>query len=93
MDEEKKPIAGLTEGRMVHYVLPDWHAKKQSVGEHRPAVVVKVWDKVTGCANLQAFMDGDGGDYNDGTPNVKWVTSALFSEDKEPGTWHWIEPA
>lgn len=95
VENETKEIKGLTEGRMVHYVLPDWHVKMQSVGEHRPAVVVKVWDNHAdnGCVNLQVFMDGDGGDYNDGTDNVMWATSILHSDEKEPGTWHFIEAA
>lgn len=53
-------MEGLTEGRMVHFVMPD--------GTHRPAVVVQVW-RVTkedgsnvpptnGCSNLQVFTDG-----------------------------------
>lgn len=53
-------MEGLTEGRMVHYVMPD--------GKHRPATVVQVW-RVTqegnirippenGCSNLQVFTDG-----------------------------------
>jgi hypothetical protein len=79
-------MKGLTEGRIVHYVMPD--------GEHRAAIVVKVWDHEgeTGCANLQIFTDGT----NDLTygPNLWWKTSVLADNaDKKIGTWHWIEPA
>lgn len=82
---------GLTAGRMVHYVLPDG----RSQGEHRPAIVVRVWDIPSypaGTINLQVFTDGsnDGKDYAAGTV---WKTSVHYSEDKEPGTWHWIEKA
>jgi hypothetical protein len=86
-------MEGLTEGRIVHYVMQS--------GEHRPAIVVRVWD-VTGApkgyVNLVVFVDGA----NDlhyasvpGTPDqvTIWATSKRYSEDKEPDTWHWIEKA
>lgn len=58
------PMAGLTEGRIVHYVMPD--------GAHRPAIVVQVWRHrgpddengevwlvpENGVLNLQVFTDG-----------------------------------
>lgn len=47
-------MEGLTEGRIVHYVLPDGNHE----GEHRPAIIVKVWNKTTGYVNLQVFVDG-----------------------------------
>lgn len=81
----------LTVGRIVHYVLPDGH----HAGEHRPAVVVRVWDapipEGMGTVNLQVITDGsnDGPDYASG---MVWVTSALQDEDtKAPRTWHWPE--
>lgn len=91
-------MEGLTEGRIVHFVLPDGpHA-----GEHRPAIVVKVWrvnnedgsqrPPDNGCCNLQVFMDGT----NDGAlPHsfTAWATSVLFSEEPQVRTWHWIEKA
>jgi hypothetical protein len=84
--DEPQPLAGLTEGRMVHYVMPDG----RSVGKHRPAIIVQVWDHGTGVANLQVFTDGS----NDGSDvGTRWVTSVMYSEDKTPGTWHWIEKA
>ena len=88
MSESTQPkvIPGLTEGRMVHYVLPDGVRK----GEHRPAVIVKVWDHGHGTSNLQVFTDG----MNDKTVNgLEWKTSIMYSEDKMPGTWHFIEKA
>jgi hypothetical protein len=74
-------------GRIVHYVLPEGpHA-----GDHRPAIVVRVWGDT--CVNLQVFTDGDN-DFNDSDPtqNVLWVTSAtLDPEGKAPRSWHWPE--
>ena len=79
-------MEGLTEGRMVHYVLDDGPSK----GQHRPAVVVKVWSKDLGSVNLQVFTDGS----NDGVPGgIMWVTSVTFSEEPLLRTWHWIEKA
>jgi hypothetical protein len=78
------PTDGLVEGRIVHYVLADGlHA-----GETRAAIVVKVWDKDTGCVNLDIFTYGE----SDGDART-WVTSVLYSEGNEPGTWHWIPKA
>jgi hypothetical protein len=91
-------MEGLTEGRMVHFVLPN--------GEHRPAVVVKVWNTNGGCegyVNLQVFLDG----YNDfgaSEPQsvswamdcdrgMAWVTSVCYSLEPKKRTWHWIEKA
>jgi hypothetical protein len=81
-------MEGLTEGRVVHFVLPDGPHK----GEHRPAFVVKVWDRATGYVNLQVFMDGtnDGPEYASG---ISWQTSVLYDEAQRPRTWHWIEKA
>lgn len=76
-------MEGLTEGRIVHYVL--------SNGERRPAIVVKVWSPSMGTANLCVFMDGHN-DSKDGAM-TRWVTSAMYSEDPKPDTWHWIERA
>jgi hypothetical protein len=76
-------MQGLTEGRIVHYVMPD--------NQHRPAIVVRVWDVsyCEGYVNLQVFTDR----LNDGCENVEWKTSICYSENKEENTWHWIEPA
>ena len=91
-------MEGLTEGRIVHYVLPDGpHA-----GEHRPAIIVKVWRQgdgsppANGYSNLLVFLDGA----NDGPAGsadagsvLHWATSIEYSEDPRPRTWHWIEKA
>lgn len=84
---------GLTEGRIVHYVLPN--------GAHRPAIVVQVWSQTTGTSNLQVFLDGTNDKTSfDGVENppdvskgMMWGLSATYSETPTPGTWHWIEKA
>lgn len=78
----ESPQAGLSEGRLVHYVMVD--------GQIRPAIVVRVWDRVTGCCNLQVFVDGsnDGYDWKTGT---LWATSIPYDEGLAPQTWHWPE--
>lgn len=81
---------GLTEGRIVHYVMPDGN----SIGQHRPAIVVNAWggNPTDGRVNLQVFTDfgNDGKDFESGR---YWATSAPYSEEPKPGTWHWIERA
>lgn len=83
-------LSGLTEGRIVHYVLENGNSK----GQHRPAIVVKIWrilpdNKVpeNGCCQLQVFTD----DLNDGLPAVMWKTSVTFDEAGALGSWHWPE--
>ena len=81
---------GLTEGRIVHYVMSEGN----SVGQHRPAIVVNAWggSPNEGRVNLCVFSDfgNDGKQFNNGP---FWATSAAYSEDPQPGTWHWIEKA
>ena len=83
---------GLAEGRIVHYVLPDGRCE----GEHRPAIIVKVWEahRVQGTVNLQVFTDSQN-DYLAGpaTHGIMWATSVPYSEEPKPRTWHWIEKA
>lgn len=88
---------GLTEGRIVHYVLQDYDESSlrpaPNAGEHRPAIVVKVWGS-NGTCNLQVFTDSNPTqDSNDHRPPVMWRTSVVFDETGRPGTWHWIEKA
>ncbi len=81
-------------GRVVHYVLGTWDAAPGSVGEHRPAVIVKVWGETPDSrVQLQVLMDGDGlSAANDGTPNVVWRTSVARDDDaRTPGTYHFPE--
>lgn len=86
---EPKVIPGLTEGRMVHYVLPNGH---RFAGEHRPAVIVKVWDHGHGTSNLQVFTDGRNDDDYE-LNGLTWATSIMYSEEPKPSTWHFIERA
>lgn len=91
MQQLTAPMEGLTEGRMVHYVLAN--------GEHRPAVVVRVWHATGACAgyvNLQVFTDGSNDNDADAAINgasVVWCTSVCYAAIPEPHTWHWIEKA
>jgi hypothetical protein len=88
---------GLTEGRIVHYVLPDDFESKHGVGgRHVPAIVVKVWRQgetgyPPGTVNLQVFVDGSNDDPKGLThPRWQaWLTSVHFDESGAPGTWHW----
>lgn len=93
LEKVRIKMTGLTEGRIVHYVMPD--------GQHRPAIIVRVWNRGTntnGYSNLLVFLDGT----NDRTPQngiseaaaqscTMWATSVTMSEGKEPRTWHWPE--
>lgn len=82
-------MEGLTEGRIVHYVLPG------SLNQCRPAIVVKVWRlNNDGMVNLQVFLDGnnDAPDSINGN-YIQWKTSVEYSEERKDGTWHWVEKA
>lgn len=91
-------MEGLIEGRIVHYVMP--------TGEHRPAIVTKVWSD-NGLSNLNVFTD-----YSNDLPYKEeekqkfkncgvdleqvrhghiWKTSISYSEEPKTNTWHWIE--
>lgn len=84
-------MEGLTEGHIVHYVL--------SNGEHRAAIVVRVFEpygKEAGLANLIVFSDGS----NDKSvvsgevspQGLFWATSAHYDpEGTKHHTWHWLE--
>jgi hypothetical protein len=81
-------------GRIVHYVLPQKSdLRPSSIGEHRPAQVIRVWGENDPDAAIQlsVFLDGrNDKEEFDGT-NL-WVTSVRHDElNKEPGTWHWPE--
>lgn len=96
MDANK--FEGLTEGRIVHYVMPD--------GRHRPAIIVRVWNK-DGTVNLTVFTDWTNDSHGtdlrginyamgaDCANGVMWRSSVLYDANKDPlpGTWHWIERA
>ena len=82
-------MEGLTEGRIVHFVLAE--------GEHRPAIVVKRWSE--NCANLQVFVDGTN-DARFDVPlealktGVMWATSVVHDpEGKQVRSMHFPERA
>jgi hypothetical protein len=91
--EQAQPglIPGLSEGRIVHFVL----SRGPSAGQHRPAIVVKDWKLPSGVVNLVVFLDGtnDTSSYYHDMPVTKWETSVAYSEDPKPFTWHWPERA
>lgn len=89
-------LQGLSEGRIVHYVLrdkdvPGFENGVRAGGRHRPAIVVNAWpnlDRDDGYSNLVVIADGN----NDGNEDILlWVTSVTYSDGHEPGTWHWPE--
>lgn len=79
-------MEGISEGRIVHYVLEDG----RSFGEHRGAIIVKNWGGPKGTVNLSVFTDhsNDGDTYASG---LVWKTSRMYDEAGAPGTWHWPE--
>lgn len=90
--EQVKPISI---GRTVHYVLPDG----RSAGQHRPAIVLRVWGEATAwpqTVQLAVFVDGTN-DYDTifGMSShhvpVIWKTSVSYDADRKLGTWHWPE--
>lgn len=88
-------MEGLTEGRIVHYVL--------SNGQHRPAIVVRDWSNPAlpgsdGRVNLMVFVDGtnDSGAVSGKAceQGLFWATSAHYDPaGTEHHTWHWPEKA
>ena len=91
--EKRDPLAGLTEGRIVHYVLESG----RSQGQHRPAIVVRNNQGERGSVNLQVFIDGSNDYLGQGKDGewfpTRWKTSVHYDENKKPGTWHWPERA
>ncbi len=88
-------------GRIVHYVL----SEGRSAGDHRPAIIVRVWgeeqvaagtlpESALGTVQLQVFTDSSAdGRFNDELPAVMWKTSVVHDDEgKAPNTWHWPEP-
>ena len=81
-------MEGVTEGRVVHYVMKDC--------QHRAAIIVKVVDKESGCCNLTVFLDGEDKSLEASLAVMK--TAVNYSDGKDlPSkpfeTWHWIEKA
>ena len=84
-------MEGLAIGQIVHYVLLN--------GEHRAAIVVRVFEpygKEAGLANLMVFSDGtnDKGivSGNVSEQGIFWATSAHYDPaGTQHHTWHWPE--
>jgi hypothetical protein len=86
-------------GRTVHYVLDEG----PSQGQHRPAVIVRVWGEedaragtlpvsALGTVQLQVLTDsGRDGGFNDELPQVMWRSSVPHDESGSEGSWHWPE--
>ena len=80
-------MEGLTEGRNVHYVAYN--------GRHLAAMVIghqQVFDDSVALADLAVFtnMENANGIKSYG---LQFHQSVMYSEEKKPGTWHWIEKA
>ncbi len=74
-------------GRVVHYVLTDdQFPQKIEKNPHRPALIVNAVPNAM-IANLTVFLDG----MNDGDKKSFSLGSIHYSENHEPGTWHWPE--
>lgn len=82
-------MEGLVTGRIVYFVHSEDTAKEAAAlagnhvkaGDVEPAMVVRVWDQASGCANLKVHRDG---------PADQWVTSVPHSDDHQPRSWHWM---
>jgi hypothetical protein len=72
------PITDRAPGLQYHVGNP------VTAGEHCAAVIVQVWNKGNGYVNLKVLLDGQ---------DDHWATGKSFSDQKEPGSWHWIEKA
>jgi hypothetical protein len=73
-------MEGLTEGRIVHFVV--------SPEQHRAAIVVNIRDRQSGTCDLFVFsmpQDERGGFF--------MYTEAKYDDSKAEDTWHWIEKA
>lgn len=74
-------------GRIVLYVPQVGQNFGGNYTSPLPAVIVNAWEEVPsykedGKVNLKVLTDAA----TDG-----WATSVIYSEGKEPGTWHWPE--
>lgn len=84
---EPRVIPGLVEGRNVHYVIPD---EQRNAGQHRAAIICRVWDHGSGLCNLHVFWDGQNDNADD---RGSWLGSIYYSEEPKPNTWHFMERA
>lgn len=86
-------VAGVMEGRIVHYVMLQEHTRNNQ-NEHRPAMIVNAHggELPDGMVNLTVFIDGLNDVYTGPSPTMS-LGSVKYSESHEPGTWHWPERA
>lgn len=79
-------MEGLTEGRVVHLVLPD--------GAHVPAEVVLVHNRKSGMVNLMATADSEARIAEFGGTH-KFFGSVVYDGEgsRAVRTWHWVERA
>lgn len=84
---------GLTEDRIVHYVLPTG----PRAGEHRAAIVTCVEDAASGLVSLNVQLTegdvatGDSGHALDYMERPVKMATAHHDANGSWGTWHWIE--
>ena len=84
MPAKPEPIAGLSVGRIVGFVLPASHAR---VGQVVPAVITRMWGAGHPTVQLTPFVDVA----NDGAVAPSECSSVCHdAEGKEPRTWHWL---
>lgn len=103
-------MEGVTNGRVVHYVISDSDAQEinarryaadipkdekieaiqyhvgsvVNAGDHCAMVITRVHNAEIGLINGKVLLDGI---------DDHWVTSRSYSDEKMPGSWHWIEKA
>lgn len=77
-------MEGLIEGRIVHYVAYNQR--------HLAAIVIGVWPDPAGKVDIALFtnLDNVNGVKNFG---LQFHQGIDYSDNKEPGTWHWVEKA
>ncbi len=78
------------DARMVQVGEDVWYSFTDRDGElcTRPAKIVKVWsERGMGTANLCVFIDASN-DLGHRSEPVLWATSACYSREPKPNTWH-----
>jgi len=88
--KEVEEMQGLTEGRIVRYVLSEADCPKcpESIGQNRPAIIVRVADRARAAVNLTVFVDGVAESQYEGRDTIRRAGVA-YDEKESLGTWHW----
>lgn len=83
---DPKPLAGVTEGRVVRYVIRDG----VKAGEVRAGIISRVINAETGLVDITVFYQGpfDGRRMDNSTEYTPMVN---HDADKSNGTWHFPE--